>query len=583
MKQQYTSLYKRFITPEVIIGTEKIGAENPIAVQSMTNTNTNDINASVEQCIKIFDEGANYIRLTAQGVKEAQSLELIKKELVAKGYDKPLVADIHFNPKAALEAAKHVDKVRINPGNYISAKTKTEYTPEEFQAEIDKIKENILPLLEVCREHNTAIRIGVNHGSLSQRILSKYGDTPQGMVVSMMEFLKIFKEEGFKNVACSVKSSNTRSMIYAYRLLVETMQTEDCIYPIHLGVTEAGGGEDGRIKSAVGIGSLLLDGIGDTIRVSLTEAPEKEIPVCKDIVNYRDEVFANALQHKEYEDVRFSPYDFAKSKSHSILGIGADANPIVISAESGIGADWKIDGNKLVSETDSQIIEIVNYNDYSADSEKVTAVRVYEDHLSLLKEVSFNKNTIVLFTYQGLHLTAAVRQLYAELQANNNKPPVILDLSYSYESFDLMQIRSSVDVGSVFIDGFCDGILLNNPAFSNVQLKDLSFGILQASRARFSKTEFIACPSCGRTLFNIENSLQSVKEKTDHLKGLKIAVMGCIVNGPGEMADADYGYIGAGAGKVNLYRKQDLIKKGIDESEAVQALIDVIKDNGDWK
>ncbi len=578
-KQQYTSLYNRIRTSEVLIGEEKIGNCNLIALQSMTNTNTNDIEKSVEQCIRIFDEGASLVRLTAQGVKEAQALELIKKELVARGYTKPLIADIHFNPKAAIEAAKYVEKVRINPGNYVGAKTKLDYTDEEYLAEIQQIKENLLPLIQICKENNTAIRVGVNHGSLSQRVMSRYGDTPLGMVVSMMEFLKIFNEEGFQNVVCSVKSSNTRSMIYAYRLLVETMHSENCVYPIHLGVTEAGAGEDGRIKSAVGIGSLLLDGIGDTIRVSLTEAPEVEIPVCKDIVAYRNEVFANNSTEIDFEDVRISPYEFSKRISNAVSEIGGNFAPIVLSKKSNVGADWVIENGRLVNEITQEVFPIISFSDYNSNIDYPVVVRIKEEDIVSIK--SFADDVVILLDYKGFSFTKVVRKLYASLRNTNSKPAVIAKIYYDKDFKDL-QIAASIDIGSVFVDGFCDGVIIESPKVDSKQLVDLSLSILQASRARFSKTEFISCPSCGRTLFNIEKALQDVKQKTSHLKGLKIAVMGCVVNGPGEMADADYGYIGAGKGNVNLYRKQQLVLKNIKEENAVETLINIIKEDGLW-
>lgn len=575
--QMIHSAYKRLQIPEIQIGTVKIGGKNPIALQSMTNTNTNDIDASVAQCICVFQAGGDYVRLTAQGVKEAENLKFIKEQLVAKGYNQPLVADIHFNPQAALVAAKYVEKVRINPGNYvyIGSLRKNDYTDEEYNAELEKIRENILPLLDVCKQYNTAIRIGVNHGSLSQRIVSRYGDTPQGMVVSMMEFLHICKDADFKNVACSIKASNTRIMVQATRLLAQKMVEEDCRFPIHLGVTEAGAGEDGRIKSAVGSGSLLLDGIGDTIRVSLTEAPECEIPVCKLIVDYRNEVFAQPFDFQPIEDVRVSIDAYSPYKTYEIAGFGGDRVPMVLGTTH-TKADWFVTDNQFQS--GKQSLPIVTLQAYNAASECV--LKISETEIDNLKNTTLGKKTILLLDCKDIHVTYFVRKLYAAL--NGRKNPVLLSRNYDSIDFATLQVRAAMDFGSLLLDGFLNGIMISDSDFSAQQLVDLSFSILQASRSRFEKTEYISCPSCGRTLYDIEKALNEVKAKTSHLKGLKIAVMGCIVNGPGEMSDADYGYMGAGKGTVNLYKKQTLVCRNIPETNAVQALIDLIKENGDW-
>lgn len=575
--QMIHSAYKRLQIPEIQIGTVKIGGKNPIALQSMTNTNTNDIDASVAQCIRVFQAGGDYVRLTAQGVKEAENLKFIKEQLVAKGYNQPLVADIHFNPQAALVAAKYVEKVRINPGNYvyIGSLRKTDYTDEEYNAELEKIRENILPLLDVCKQYNTAIRIGVNHGSLSQRIVSRYGDTPQGMVVSMMEFLHICKDADFKNVACSIKASNTRIMVQATRLLAQKMVEEDCRFPIHLGVTEAGAGEDGRIKSAVGSGSLLLDGIGDTIRVSLTEAPECEIPVCKLIVDYRNEVFAQPFDFQPIEDVRVSIDAYSPYKTYEIAGFGGDRVPMVFGTTH-TKADWFVTDNQF--QNGKQSLPIVTLQAYNAASECI--LKISETEIDNLKNTTLGKKTILLLDCKDIHVTYFVRKLYAVL--NGRKNPVLLSRNYDSIDFATLQVRAAMDFGSLLLDGFLNGIMISDSDFSAQQLVDLSFSILQASRSRFEKTEYISCPSCGRTLYDIEKALNEVKAKTSHLKGLKIAVMGCIVNGPGEMSDADYGYMGAGKGTVNLYKKQTLVCRNIPETNAVQALIDLIKENGDW-
>lgn len=578
MTRMIQSAYTRLQIPEITIGSVKIGGENPIALQSMTNTNTNDTETSVEQCIRVFEAGGDYVRLTAQGIKEAENLKNIKQQLVARGYTQPLVADIHFNPQAALVAAKYVEKVRINPGNYvyIGSLRKTDYTDEEYAAELEKIRENILPLLEVCKQYGTAIRIGVNHGSLSQRIVSRYGDTPQGMVVSMMEFLHICKDADFKNVACSIKASNTRIMVQATRLLSQRMIEEDCRFPIHLGVTEAGAGEDGRIKSAVGSGSLLLDGIGDTIRVSLTEAPESEIPVCKLIVDYRNEVFATPLHFEPIEDVRKAIDAYSLYQTTAVFGIGGDSVPMVFGSEH-TKADWVWMGNFI--QKDAVKIPVVSLQAYKKSERCV--LQISETELDTLKTMELGSNTIILFDCKDIHVTYLTRKLYAMLAGRKN--PVVLARSYDYADFATLQIRAAMDFGSLLLDGFLNGVMIQSSHFSENQLVDLSFAILQASRSRFEKTEYISCPSCGRTLYDIEKALVEVKSKTSHLKGLKIAVMGCIVNGPGEMSDADYGYMGAGKGTVNLYKKQTLVCRNIPETEAVQALIQLIKDNGDWR
>ncbi|MCL2327534.1 MAG: (E)-4-hydroxy-3-methylbut-2-enyl-diphosphate synthase [Bacteroidetes bacterium] len=572
--------FQKFPTPEVQIGNVSIGSNFPIALQSMTNTDTNDIDASVEQCIRIFDAGADYVRLTAQGIKEAENLRIIKEQLRARGYNQPLVADIHFNPQAAIVAARYVEKVRINPGNYctIASMAKIEYTDEEYAQELQKIKENILPLLEVCKAHNTAIRIGVNHGSLSQRIVGKYGDTPLGMAMSMMEFLHICKEANFSNVVCSIKASNTRIMVYATRLLAYLMREQDCVFPIHLGVTEAGAGEAGRIKSAVGIGALLLDGIGDTIRVSLTEAPEREIPVCKAIVAHTNAV-TKALVEKamDYVDDYQQLFSYEKYISKPVAGIGGDALPVVVARYDGCGADWVLTEKSLYNKkTKLPCISVGRYARF--DKEKPCVLRLNAYFIDMLDEIELHPNTIILFEYSGLLACNGVRKFYARMIELDLYNPVILLLNCQQRDFEELQIRAAIDCGTLFLDGLCDGLMLSAPAGTS-KLVELSFAILQASRSRFSKTEYISCPSCGRTLFDIEKALADVKAKTAHFQGLKIAVMGCVVNGPGEMADADFGYVGAGRGRVNLYRKQTLVHKNVDEREAVRVLLGMIGEN----
>ncbi|MDR2963935.1 MAG: (E)-4-hydroxy-3-methylbut-2-enyl-diphosphate synthase [Bacteroidales bacterium] len=553
--------FSRFSNTQVSIGTVRIGSKQPIALQSMTNTDTNDIDASVAQCIRIFNAGAQYVRLTAQGVKEAESLKLIREQLRVQGYSQPLVADIHFNPQAALVAAQYVEKVRINPGNYCTTSLKkTDYSDEEYAQELQKIQENLMPLLNVCKQHNTAIRIGVNHGSLSQRIVSRYGDTPLGMAMSMMEFVQICKHADFQNVVCSIKSSNTRLMVYATRLLVQFMKEQHCEFPIHVGVTEAGAGEDGRIKSAVGIGTLLLDGIGDTIRVSLTEAPEKEIPVCQAIVNHTNTLATKLAQRSDYVNDYAQRFLYEKYPSHNVDGIGGDAAPVVISGEENCGADWTLG-----------IVKLHKGNKY------VLSPSIYEQEIDKIKESTFNKDCVLQLVCSD-NICNTTRKLYARMAELHMHNPVILHAQYAERDFQKLQIQAAIDCGAVFIDGLCDGLMISAPEIAPQKLVELSFSILQAARARFSKTEYISCPSCGRTLFDIEQALADVKARTAHFQGLKIAVMGCVVNGPGEMADADFGYVGAGRGQVNLYKKQTLVHKNIPEHEAVDLLLHMIEE-----
>ncbi|MDA3883899.1 MAG: (E)-4-hydroxy-3-methylbut-2-enyl-diphosphate synthase [Bacteroidales bacterium] len=577
-----TLLYSRISVPQVMVGSVAIGGDYPIVIQSMTNTNTNMIDDSVAQCKRIFDAGADMVRLTAQGEREAQALQIIKGQLVRDEYSKPLIADIHYNPKAALISAQYIEKVRINPGNYINS-SKTEWTDEEYNWELETIRHNLRPLIAECTKYNVAIRVGVNHGSLSKRIIARYGNTPEGMVESMMEFVKIFKEEGFDAIVCSVKSSNTRTMVHAYRLLAQRMKQENSIYPLHIGVTEAGADEDGRIKSAVGIGTLLLDGIGDTIRVSLTEAPEKEIPVCREIVAFRNEVFSLYKPQLRLSASACDYVSYNKKQSDVVHSIGGEFPPIVCSQNSDTSADWIISDTEWRSVQTAQSLPVYSLEDYShLEKDGECIVVIHEHEIADFDADVLRKGVVILFKTADKAVIHQVHDLYKRIAQNSYKPPVILGFQMNYQLFETVQIRSSVIAGSLFLDGFLDGLLLESEQLSSQEAVELSFSILQASRARFSKTEFISCPSCGRTLFNIEDSLSKVKARTAHLKGLKIAVMGCVVNGPGEMADADYGYIGAGSGKVNLYRKQELVFKGISEDEAIEKLVQIIWEHGDW-
>jgi len=609
-------------TIEVNVGGTPLGGSNRIRVQTMTTTNTNDTIATAEQCIRAFEAGAEYVRITTQGVKEASNLESIKKELIKRGYNIPLVADIHFNPSAAIEAAKHVEKVRINPGNFVDSRAKFEninYTDEEYAIELAKIEEKLLPLINLCKERGVVMRIGVNHGSLSDRIMSRYGDTPDGMVESALEFLRICRKLKFDNIVISMKSSNTRVMVYAVRLLINRMDAEDMHYPLHLGVTEAGDGEDGRIKSAVGIGTLLADGIGDTIRVSLTEEPEYEIPVAKKLVEY----FNNRKSNPAIQDIKelpYNPFEYNRRETISAGNIGANNPPIVIANISNqpivnektlnnwgwifntqsnswerkdVAADYFFVGDAKVETSikSEQIPIIQNSSIISTDSLKQGVNKNYQfikldysdlkntTYIELLKKINA---TIILSTSNSSGF-AEQRAAFIKLIENGIKLPVIVHREYSDDDKEYFQLKSASDIGALLIDGLGDGIMLAAPNIADSDICSTAFTILQAARTRISKTEYISCPGCGRTLFNLQQTLQKVKSTTAQLKGLKIGVMGCIVNGPGEMADADYGYVGAGPSRITLYKGKEVVKKNIPEENAIEELINVIKENGDWK
>lgn len=605
--------YKRRLSSETRIGNIPLGGSNPIRIQSMTNTNTNDTEASVEQVVRIADAGADYVRLTAQGVREAENLRNIKNEVRARGYNTPLVADIHFNPRAAEAAAKIVEKVRINPGNFVD-RVKTfatfEYTDEEYAQEIEKIRAKLIPLLDICKEHKTAIRIGVNHGSLSDRIMSRYGDTPKGMVESCMEFLHICVEEGFFDIAISIKASNTVVMTKTVRLLIQRMEEEGLKFPLHLGVTEAGDGEDGRIKSAVGIGSLLSDGIGDTIRVSLSENPEFEVPVAKKLVNY-------ILERENHEEIKavankdFSPFSTDRRKTYSIANIGGDNVPVVISdrskgnfeLNSHFLPDYIYVGASLPKEAPRAIPSIIDFDGWKGEentyplfdknnwceSENCQAALTFirlsysdltDDVLTFLKS---NQSVVVLVETNHKNGTGEQRAFTHTLMNSDCDTPLVYIRKYNEDNAEDLQIKSGADFGALLLDGFGNGIMIENEgSIAQKSLDSYMFGILQAARVRTSKTEFISCPSCGRTLFDLQSTVAQVKAATSHLKHLKIGIMGCIVNGPGEMADADYGYVGAEKGKITLYKKKESIAKNIPSGEAVDRLVQLIKENGDW-
>lgn len=617
---------ERFETHEVKIGITAIGGENPIQIQSMTTTDTMDTEGSVEQSIRMIDAGCELVRLTAPSKKEAENLGIIKKELVKRGYNTPLVADIHFTPNAAEIAAKLIEKVRVNPGNYADKKKfeEIDYTEESYQAELNRIEEKFTPLVLLCKEHGTAMRIGTNHGSLSDRILSKFGDTPEGMVQSAMEFIHICRKNNYHDLVISMKASNTLVMVQAYRLLVKTMKEQRMNYPLHLGVTEAGEGEDGRIKSAVGIGALLEDGLGDTIRVSLTEDPEFEIPVAQKLVQKFQKKPDYKLNYSS--KIKFDFFHHNKRVTKSLLNIGGSNTSIVFSDISkkekivstnffGIGysyseqldkwnisdqaADYVYLGDQTIHfEIPGTLRLVQNYNTWKkhkrADAYPLCTLEEYRQNppdgivfllLDLDSEFAVSElptgEVIYVVETKKQQKTQIIRRFQHELAELNNQNPVIFKLSYDLEELEMLQLYASSDAGVHFIDGFGDGLWITAPR-SLVDLNSLSFGILQATRTRISKTEYISCPSCGRTLFDLQETTAKIRERTAHLKGLKIGIMGCIVNGPGEMADADYGYVGTGLGKINLYKEKMVVKKNVSEEEAVDALIALIRENGDW-
>ena len=625
------SNYKRFNTIEVKVGPIAIGGKNPIHIQSMTTANTMNTSATVDESIRMIDAGCKLVRITAPSKKDAENLANIKNELRLKGYKTPLVADIHYTPNAAEIAAKIVEKVRINPGNYADKKKfeEIDYTDESYNNELLRIEEKFTPLVQICKQNNTSMRIGTNHGSLSDRILSRYGDTPKGMVESALEFIRICRKHDYHNIVISMKASNTRVMVYAYRLLVNEMIKEGMKYPLHLGVTEAGEGEDGRIKSAVGIGTLLSEGIGDTIRVSLTEAPEYEMPVAQKILDH----FKNIHNHKKIAETKQHQIDYfqyKKRKTFQVENIGNKNVPIVISDLSNrkkitqasffsLGYRYSVPLDKWhISEMASDFIYIgeneINFeipgtlriiSNYSSwikhkkgfpifnlkeyekikdFSETLNFLKIYDHEItpSSIDILKNNKSLVIFLESENINCIAAMRKFFFELMEEKIENPIIISRKYEFNDDEQLQISASIDIGSLLIDGLGDGICISSNNCSNKMLNSISFGILQASRTRISKTEYISCPSCGRTLFDLQETTAKIRKVTDHLKGVKIGIMGCIVNGPGEMADADYGYVGTGPGKITLYKEKTVVKKNVPESEAVDALIDLIKENGDW-
>lgn len=584
--------YSRRPASEVKVGTVKLGSDYPVRVQSMANTDTNDIENSVAQCIRIVEAGADIVRFTTQGIREAESVKLIHNAIREKGYNTPLVADIHFNANAADVAARNVEKVRINPGNYIGSikiGDNSDYTDAEFAAEYEKIRARFIPFLNICKENNTAIRIGVNHGSLSERMMNRYGDTPRGMVESCMEFLNICREEDFHDVVISMKTSNTVMMVQTVRLLVDEMEKADLHYPLHLGVTEAGDGEDGRIKSAIGIGGLLLDGIGDTIRVSLSEEPEAEIPVARLLVSYIGER-AEAAAIQAVESTKYSRYEYIRRTTHAVGNIGGENVPVVFADKDGgfstIPDYLLVDNHVLSTNGDTYPVFEADYiQTLLSDNSAIKFLKLEYADLTpeLIGILNESTDIVVLLTTSHPNGVGEQRAFFHTLLNEGCTVPVVLCRSYAETDLQHLQIKAATDLGVLFIDGFGDGIFLENKGDIGVEaVCSVAFGILQGSRVRITKTEYVSCPSCGRTMFNLQTVIARIKARTSHLKGLKIGIMGCIVNGPGEMADADYGYVGAGRGKVSLYKKKECVERNIPEDDAVDKLIELIKVNGDW-
>jgi (E)-4-hydroxy-3-methylbut-2-enyl-diphosphate synthase len=655
--------YQRLLTKEVKIGDLLLGNGHPIRLQTMTTTDTLNTLATVEQSIRCIEAGAELVRITAPSKNEAENLLNIKNELRKRGYSTPLVADIHFTPNAAEIAARIVEKVRVNPGNYVDKKKfeQIDYTDAEYLEEIDRIRERFTPLVKICKEYGTAMRIGTNHGSLSDRIMSRYGDTPMGMVESAMEFLRIARSETYHNIVLSMKASNPQVMVQAYRLLIQQMDAEfgEC-YPLHLGVTEAGDGEDGRVKSAAGIGTLLEDGIGDTVRVSLTEDPEFEIPVCRDLVKRYTNRASSAKTIPVIDKVPYSPFTYQRRESFAVANIGAKQVPVVIADLSKIesitpqhlqsvgytydaitdkwnisdaAADYIFTGHQVldfalpgtlrvitypatwVNVTDKEkYLPIFDASGFVAAEQKSSQlnfvmVDCFSDETPIndytyLDELANDKTVVLCVSSTNLHAMPAVRRMFMELMNRKIQNPVILITDSNWQTTDEHLIHYSTECGALFLDGFGDGICLGMTPESYRQLSQgkqdtsgrnygsntsveqfvnaTAFTILQATRTRISKTEYISCPSCGRTLFDLQETTAKIRKVTHHLKGVKIAIMGCIVNGPGEMADADFGYVGSGPGKITLYKGKEIMKRNIESEIAVDELINLLKESDAW-
>jgi (E)-4-hydroxy-3-methylbut-2-enyl-diphosphate synthase len=654
--------YSRFVTREVFIGDVPMGGNNPIRIQSMTTTDTMDTKGTVEQSIRMVDAGCEYVRITAPSIKEAQNLAVIKKQLRQRGYTVPLVADIHFTPNAAEVAARIVEKVRVNPGNYADKKKfdQIDYTDAAYQGELERIYQKFAPLVKICKEYGTAMRIGTNHGSLSDRIMSRYGDTPQGMVESAMEFMRMCETLNYYNLVISMKSSNPQVMVQAYRLLVETMVAEGMNYPLHLGVTEAGDGEDGRIKSAVGIGTLLEDGLGDTVRVSLTEEPEAEAPVAIALVNRylsrKSKVQSLKSENESLtldfglrtSDSTHNPYEYKKRHTYEANAfIGGHMVPRVVidlsqknlkdpSILNDAGylysplldkynmAEQSVDFVYLADQLPSftlpgNLKQLYNYKTWQKLTDKTNCHPAFtlkeyitaDDRSSALNLVKikhtdldsedfgslpFDQSLVFVLETDESHGMADQRSFFFKMEELGLDIPVIIKRSYRFEAesdelspltthhspLTNLQLYSATDLGALLVDGFGDGIWIDAPEIETKVITSTAFGILQATRSRISKTEYISCPSCGRTLFDLMVTTQMIRSRTSHLKGLKIGIMGCIVNGPGEMADADYGYVGSGTDKVTLYRGKEAVKKNISSANALDELIGIIKDDGNW-
>ncbi len=623
--------YIRRNTSEVNIGDVPLGGNNPIRVQSMTTVDTLDTQGSVEQAIRMIEAGCEYVRITAPSINEAKNLQNIKKQLRTQGYNQPLVADIHFTPNAAEIAARIVEKVRINPGNYADRKKFEiiDYTDQTYNDELERIRNKFVPLVYICKEYGTALRIGTNHGSLSDRIMNRYGDTPLGMVESALEFLRICADENYHQIVLSMKASNPQVMVQAYRLLVQRMDAEEMLpYPLHLGVTEAGEGEDGRIKSAVGIGTLLDDGLGDTVRVSLTEEPEFEIPIALELVNR----YAKREGHLPILPIDrnpIDPYSYSKNPSNEVRNIGGQNVPRVISdfhtnisitkedlsaighrylpefdkwVMDENGADYLYTGDLSIDfELPNGLKAVVNHEKWALDKSgnqfpifpysgfenavlhpELNFIEVLGEEMGELDFQRINKENIVLvLATNNEHVMPQLRRFFFEMKERDINTPVIVKRNYQTNSIDKFQVYASTDIGGLMLDGFGSGIWISFNG-NQEKINSAAFGILQATRTRITRTEYISCPSCGRTLFDLQETTARIRKETDHLKGVKIAIMGCIVNGPGEMADADYGYVGAGPDKITLYKGKEIRKKGIPFDQAVGELIGLIKSEGDW-
>lgn len=639
IKQYCNSLvqYNRRQTVEVKIGDVPMGGNNPIRVQSMTTIDTMDTLGSVEQTIRMVEAGCEYVRITAPSLKEAQNLAEIKKELRKRGYNVPLVADIHFTPNAAELAARIVEKVRVNPGNYADKKRfeTIDYTEASYQAELDRIRDKFTPLIKICKEHGTAMRIGTNHGSLSDRIMSRYGDSPLGMVESALEFLRICEDEQFYNIVVSMKSSNPQVMVQAYRLLVHKLDEGGFKpYPLHLGVTEAGDGEDGRIKSAVGIGTLLEDGLGDTIRVSLTEEPEAEVPVAYTLARRYDKR-GNHKSIPEVKQYSINPFEYTRRATHEVVNVGGEhwvprviadlSQREVISPASlfslgyhysvpldkwniaDMACDYVYAGTKLVDFAIPGTLGIIyDYETWLKQKEKDRAypllnaatlasgkalssvlnfvqVSIEDVTTSFIETIRAHKNIVLVITTDNEHGMAEQRRLMLDIIDANCSVPVIIRRNYANLSQEELQLHAATDVGALLLDGLGDGIFLSAlNCGPEKMLNETAFNILQATRTRISKTEYISCPSCGRTLFDLQETTNKIRVRTNHLKGLKIGIMGCIVNGPGEMADADYGYVGSGPGRITLYKGKEVVRRNIPTEKAVDELVNLIREHGDW-